>query len=80
MGEELIWLLAPESKYHVLEKDELVPDMFIDAKALIIFWFIILEVRGTGDTDRDEEPGCEEESYCREPLRLEGAYCGVVTV
>ena len=80
MGEKVIWLLAPESKYHVLERNESVPAMFMDAKALIIIWFTILGVRGVGDTDCVEEPGCEEESYCREPLNSVDAYRGVVTV
>ena len=80
MGEEVIWLLALESKYHVLEREESVPTMFMDAKALIIIWFTISGVRGAGDADCVEEAGCEEESYCIEPLKSEDAYRGVVTV
>ena len=75
----VIWLLAPESKYHVLERDEAVPAMFMEAKALMIIWFTISGVRGAGDADW-EEPGWEEESYCREPLKADEAYGGVVTV
>ena len=80
MGEEVIWLLAPESKYHVLERDDSVPAMFMDAKALIIIWFTISGVRGSGDAECVEEPACEEESDDIEPLKSEDAYCGVVTV
>jgi hypothetical protein len=36
VGEEVIWLLTPKSMYHVSDRDESVPKMFINAKALII--------------------------------------------
>ena len=56
VGEDVIWLLAPESKYHVLEREDSVPAMFMDAKALMIIWLTISGVRGAGDADWEEEP------------------------